>query len=275
VGTLAPDIALKDLDGAPVQLADLFTRESILIFWSPTCGFCQRMANDIIAWEKTAASDAPQPIIITSGDIEANRKFEFASIVLHDPTTETMRLYGTTGTPSAIAVDANGKILSELRIGQPGVMSLLKNEPMPQAPAAPKAVAIGDPAPEVNLPDLEGNAFNLSTMHGSDVAVVFWNPGCGFCNRMVDDLNNWEKDRPDGAPELILVSTGTPESNAAHGFDSKVLIDQGFKVGRSFGATGTPSAVLIDPDGNVKSRVAVGAPGVFELIGSPKVAQPS
>lgn len=275
VGAIAPDVTLKDLDGAAVQLADLFERDSVLIFWSPTCGFCQRMANDIIAWEKNAPAEAPQAIIITSGDIEANRKFEFASIVLHDPTSETMRHYGTTGTPSAIAVDSDGKVSSELRIGQPGVMSLLKNEPMPQAQAAPKAVAIGEPAPEVSLPDLKGKGFELAEMQGKEVALIFWNPGCGFCNRMVDDLKGWEENRPEGAPELVLVSTGTIESNAAHGFDSRVVIDQGFKVGRSFGASGTPSAVLIDAEGNVASRVAVGAPGVFELLGSPKVAQAS
>ncbi len=36
-------------------------------------------------------------------------------------------------------------------------------------------------------------------------------------------------------------------------------------MGRSFGAAGTPSAVLVDEEGNVASEVAVGAPAVLEL----------
>jgi hypothetical protein len=41
-----------------------------------------------------------------------------------------------------------------------------------------------------------------------------------------------------------------------------------FAAGRAFGASGTPSAVLVDAEGNVASQVAVGAPGVLELVGA-------
>ena len=43
------------------------------------------------------------------------------------------------------------------------------------------------------------------------------------------------------------------------------LLDQQFATGRAFGASGTPSAVLVDAEGKVASEVAVGAPGVLEL----------
>jgi hypothetical protein len=45
-------------------------------------------------------------------------------------------------------------------------------------------------------------------------------------------------------------------------------LDQQFAVGRAFGASGTPSAVLVDTEGKVASEVAVGAPGVLELAGA-------
>jgi hypothetical protein len=91
---------------------------------------------------------------------------------------------------------------------------------------------------------------------------------------MIDDLKTWEKERRADAPELVLISTGTVEANAAQEFESRVLIDQGFKTGRSFGATGTPSGVLIDADGNVASRIVVGAPGVLDLLGASSAASP-
>ena len=52
------------------------------------------------------------------------------------------------------------------------------------------------------------------------------------------------------------------------GFASKVALDQQFAIGRAFGASGTPSAVLVEAKGNVASEVAVGAPGFLELAGT-------
>jgi hypothetical protein len=47
-----------------------------------------------------------------------------------------------------------------------------------------------------------------------------------------------------------------------------VLLDQSFATGQAFGASGTPSAVLVDAEGKVASEVAVGAPAVLELAGA-------
>ena len=54
------------------------------------------------------------------------------------------------------------------------------------------------------------------------------------------------------------------------GLTSPMLLDQQFAVGRAFGASGTPSAVLVDAEGKVASEVAVGAPAVLELAGADK-----
>jgi hypothetical protein len=48
---------------------------------------------------------------------------------------------------------------------------------------------------------------------------------------------------------------------------SPVVLDQEFAVGFAFGASGTPSAVLVDEGGKVASEVAVGAEAVLELAG--------
>jgi hypothetical protein len=64
-----------------------------------------------------------------------------------------------------------------------------------------------------------------------------------------------------------VVSAGSEESNEEMGLGSTVVLDQQFSAGRAFGASGTPSAVLVDAEGNVASEVAVGAPGVLGLAG--------
>jgi hypothetical protein len=82
---------------------------------------------------------------------------------------------------------------------------------------------------------------------------------------MLDDLRVWEANRPKNGLKLLVVSTGTVEANQAMGLASPVVLDENFTVGRTFGASGTPSGVLVDAKGNIASEVAVGAPAVLAL----------
>ena len=52
------------------------------------------------------------------------------------------------------------------------------------------------------------------------------------------------------------------------GLSSTVVLDQEFAVGSAFGASGTPSAVLVDEDGKIASGLAVGGPAILELAGA-------
>jgi hypothetical protein len=85
---------------------------------------------------------------------------------------------------------------------------------------------------------------------------------------MLPDLKQWESKAPEGAPKLLLVSAGSEEANREMGLASPVLLDQQFTTRRAFGASGTPSAVLVDAEGKVASEVGVGAPAVMELAGA-------
>jgi len=129
-------------------------------------------------------------------------------------------------------------------------------------PAGPK---VGEDAPEIKLPDLSGEPVELGVLKGEETLVLFWNPGCGFCQQMLPDIKEWEQNMPEGAPKLLFVSAGTEEANRQMGLASTVVLDQQFAAGRAFGAAGTPSAVLVDAEGRVASEVAVGAPAVLEL----------
>jgi peroxiredoxin len=135
-------------------------------------------------------------------------------------------------------------------------------------PAQPVAPPIGASAPALTLPDLRSKSITLADFRGRSTLLLFWNPGCGFCQRMLDDLKAWEA-RPRGAPQLLVVSTGTVEANQAMGLRAPIVLDQGFSAGRQFGATGTPMAVLIDAQGRIASEVAAGAPAVLALANDP------
>jgi thiol-disulfide isomerase/thioredoxin len=136
------------------------------------------------------------------------------------------------------------------------------------APTVEAAKKVAEDAPEVKLPNLEGNTVELANFRGEQTLVLFWNPGCGFCQQMLPELKEWESGAPKDAPRLVVVSAGSEEANREMGLSSPVLLDQNFATGRAFGASGTPSAVLVDAQGKVASEVAVGAPSVLELAGA-------
>ncbi len=131
----------------------------------------------------------------------------------------------------------------------------------------PLGLPNGQAVPPLSLENLTGKTVTLDDFRGRETIVLFWNPGCGFCKRMVEDLKAWEAEPPADAPQLLILSTGTAETTQAMALQSPVALDPGFAVGRSFGATGTPSAVLVDAEGRIASRLARGGPAVLALAG--------
>ncbi|HET8522098.1 MAG TPA: redoxin domain-containing protein, partial [Thermomicrobiales bacterium] len=274
VGAAAPVVSLPDVNGKTVNLSDFKGDRTAVLFWNPGCGFCKRMLDDLKAWEDNPPKGSTKLLVVSTGEPAANTALGLKSPLVLDQGFAVGRAFGASGTPSAVLVDANGKVASDVVVGGPAVMALVRGEDPAKAnggapaAAAPKAASKGDPAPTVKLSDITGKQFDLKSRRGGKTMLLFWNPGCGFCKRMLDDLKAWEENPPKGAPKLVVVSTGTVESNEALGLKSTILLDEGFSVGRTFGASGTPSAVLIDAKGNIASDVAVGAPGVLALAGA-------
>jgi len=63
-------------------------------------------------------------------------------------------------------------------------------------------VDVGQKAPEFTLEAPGGKQVSLADFRGAKTAVLFWNPGCGFCQRMLPELQKWEASPPSGAPKL-------------------------------------------------------------------------
>ncbi len=129
-----------------------------------------------------------------------------------------------------------------------------------------QALNIGERAPLFTLPDLYGRILDFGDFHGQQVAVLFWNPHCGYCTRMLNELKHWESNRPVDAPQLLVVSQGMVEDNKKDGFQSPVVLDNDFTIRRGFGASGTPMSVMIDAHGIVTSEMVIGSQGVFRLL---------
>jgi len=263
------------------------------------------MLPEIGRWQEEHAEKLTVSLI-SRGDREENRakstEHGLTNVLLQED-WEVSEAYQSSGTPSALLVQPDGTIGSPVMGGVEGIRTLLahavgerahlplrqpqqaqqgepcpncgkvhpaKGHPQEAMPAGPK---VGESAPEIKLEDLEANTVELEDFRGEEVLVLFWNPGCGFCQQMLPDLKQWEKNAPQGAPKLLVVSAGEVEANKEMGLNSPVLLDQQFATGRAFGASGTPSAILIDKEGKVASEVAVGAQAVLALAGASPTTQ--
>src|SRR6185437_13287572 len=73
----------------------------------------------------------------------------------------------------------------------------------------PPGLAIGAEAPELALPDLDGDLVTLSGLcdEGLPVLVLFSHPGCGPCAALLPEVGRWQRQHAD---ELVvaLVSSG-------------------------------------------------------------------
>ena len=136
---------------------------------------------------------------------------------------------------------------------------------MLDAPGLP----LGAPAPPLDgLAALSGA---VPSFGGRESLVVFWNPDCGFCRSMHEELLAWESAANGSSPQLVLIASGDEERMRAEGFRSPVLLDPDWTLGEAFSAGGTPSAVMIDVEGRVASEVLVGAEAILARVRGPRV----
>jgi peroxiredoxin len=285
IGAPAPRFQLPSLNGDTLTLDALGVpgKPVLLIFSHPGCGACMTLLPDIGRWQRDHA-DRVTLVLVSQGPAEDNRvkvAEHGLTHVLLQRDYEVLQAYQAGGTPSAVLVRPDGTIGSPVTTGPDAIRALVARAarlpiPLPMAanggsrngaaaPAPPAGPAIGEPAPALALPDLTGKTVELADFRGRLTLVLFWSPRCGFCQQMLPGLKAWEAHLPEGAPQLLVVSTGSVEENRAQGLRSPVVLDQAFAVGNAFGADGTPMAVLVDAAGHIASNLASGAAEVLAL----------
>ena len=260
--TPAPFFRLNGLDQGVVTLETLRNSHDhlLLVFTEPECNPCEALLPDIAHWQREYAKRL-SVVVISRGREEVNRakaiRHNLRNILLQSD-RETAVAYRAEATPSAVLVK-DGLIASQVATGADAIHALVA------AATAPVPLAQGEPAPALVLPDLNGARVSLQDLRGHRTLLLFWNPSCGFCQQMLEDVKAWERSATADPPRLLIISTGEAETNRAQGFRAPVLLDQKFEAGQLFGAQGTPAAVMLDENGKVASGVRVGAEEVLAL----------
>jgi methylamine dehydrogenase accessory protein MauD len=129
---------------------------------------------------------------------------------------------------------------------------------------------VGAPAPAFDLMDLEGERITLDYLlsFGKPVLLFFTDPGCDYCAELLPEAGRWQDELADELTIAIL-SCDDPEENRAmsneHGL-SRVLLEEDLEVSEAYRVSGTPSAILVTPDGTIGSSLAESAEEIESLV---------
>lgn len=286
---------IPGLDGGRLTLRGLLAhgKPVLLLFTSPSCGPCNSLLPDVAEW--TTRFDAELTIALVSiGNVDDNRAKAHAHDLRHVGLQEWPDVstpYGVNATPTAILIDADGMIRNPNANGRNEIRDLVdrtvgdRPEPVLVAPDGPvdynpdgtiaeslfpdpsRALGLGQPVPRIPLPNLAGGYSSLEDFRGQPFMLIFWSTSCGFCQRMLPDMLEWEAESGPDALRLVFASAGTPEDIRDLGLQSTVLLDDDLAaISKAFGAPGTPSAAVIDAQGRVASGTMIGADAILDFL---------
>jgi peroxiredoxin len=132
------------------------------------------------------------------------------------------------------------------------------------APVHADTAAVGKPAPDFTLTDLDGKAVKLSSFKGKVVVLEWFNPGCPFVKKShtVGSLVDTAKRHTKTGVVWLAINSAAP---GKEGHDPKlsasrvkdwslvnpILRDESGTVGHAYGATNTPHMFVIDKAGTL------------------------
>lgn len=140
----------------------------------------------------------------------------------------------------------------------------------PAANVVSPSPLLGQPAPEVEGPGLDGSTVRLSQLRGRWVLVNFFATWCIPCVREHPELVRFSNRHLEDLQVLAVVYDDQPDAVARffaeRGGSWPVVDDPGAKV--DFGVRGIPESFLVDPDGVVRARLIGGvtADGLDALL---------
>lgn len=122
---------------------------------------------------------------------------------------------------------------------------------------------VGDTAPDFTLHDLDGRTVSLAGLRKSGyVLVIFWSTQCPICHHMLPEFKRTYRDYDGKGLTVAAVDIGLEDENGVQAYALQydlpyLVLNQDSKkqdLQLDYDLIGTPTIVLVGPDGKVAYR---------------------
>ena len=125
-----------------------------------------------------------------------------------------------------------------------------------------KRTAIGQPAPEISMPDPDGKVFSLSSMKGKYILVDFWAKWCGPCRQENPSVVRAYNEFKGKGFDILGVSLDRSKGEWLQAIAEDGLVwhhvsDLQYfnsKAAKDYNITGIPFSILVDPNGIIIAK---------------------
>ncbi len=133
-----------------------------------------------------------------------------------------------------------------------------------------EGLPIGSPVPEFQLQDITGKQTTLTSVFGvgRPSLLFFVSPSCNPCQSLMPEIESWQEELKDKI-NFVFISNGKAKENLEKfGGDTfkTILLQEDREVAEELKAKWTPTALLVNPDGTIASKVAAGDTAIQEMI---------
>ncbi len=137
VGAVAPEFSLPDTAGGRASLEKLLAggRRVLLVFVHPSCELCAALARELPRWQERTMGELTIAVI-SNGGIEENiawgaeQQLDGIVMMVQEGNEASLR-YRVRGTPSAVLIDADGRIAASVARGAIAIRELLTSARRP------------------------------------------------------------------------------------------------------------------------------------------------
>jgi peroxiredoxin len=126
IGKTLPEFSLEDRSGRRITNESFRDQPTLITFWSPDCSHCTAMVEQLRNRADLGLPDDLDLVIFSSGKETDHSALNLDLPIVPDAGFKVSNTLGVAGTPSAVLIDENGRIVSETAIGAPNIWSLVR-----------------------------------------------------------------------------------------------------------------------------------------------------